>query len=146
MLEFMMAENLGGKRLLDMGCGTGVLAILAHKMQAAQVVAIDNDDWAYANAVENMISNNAGNVTVIQGEKEAIPDPEYDLIVANINRNVLLNDIPVYAGKLPVGGVLLMSGFYEQDLAQIRMSAELAGLTYVSHKSANQWTGAKFIK
>ncbi|MEI7664166.1 MAG: 50S ribosomal protein L11 methyltransferase, partial [Bacteroidota bacterium] len=89
MLGLLMEEDLRGKRVLDMGCGTGVLAILAHKMMAGAVVAIDNDDWAYANALDNMNNNGAANVTVIQGEAGAIPMPAYDLIVANINRNVL---------------------------------------------------------
>jgi ribosomal protein L11 methyltransferase len=146
MLELMMLEEMEGKRVLDMGCGTGVLAILAHKMRASQVVAIDNDDWAYANAPENMQSNNAGEVTVIQGDASAIPLPGYDLIAANINRNVLLNDIPLYAGCLNLPGVLLVSGFYEQDLEMIKAVSEQAGLQYVSHKTANNWVGAKFIK
>ena len=146
MLELMMLENLEGKRVLDMGCGTGILAILAVKMLAAAVVAIDNDEWAFSNARDNVVNNEAGEVKVIQGEVSAIPPPEFDLIAANINRNVLLNDIPVYTSCLKPSGVLLVSGFYEQDLDQIRNVAELAGLQYVSHKSANHWVGAKFIK
>jgi ribosomal protein L11 methyltransferase len=146
MLELLMEEELEGKRVLDMGCGTGVLAILAYKMKAAQVVAIDNDDWAFANAPENVAANNASEVTVIQGDASAIPPPAYDLVVANINRNVLLNDIPVYAGFLEHPGVLLLSGFYEEDLAMIRGAAEQAGLKYAGHRAANKWTGAKFVK
>ena len=146
MLELMMLEDLKGKRVLDMGCGTGVLAILAYKMQAAQVVAIDNDDWAYANALENMRNNDAVEVNVIKGEVSAIPQQEYDLIAANINRNVLLNDIPEYSNRLKQHGILLISGFYEQDLNQIRVVAEQAGFHYVNHLSANRWVGAKFVK
>ena len=146
MLDLLMTEEVKGKRVLDMGCGTGVLAILASKMQAAEVVAIDNDDWAYSNALDNMEKNDAPAVTVIRGEAGAIPRPGYDLIIANINRNVLLNDIPVYAGFLMEPGVLLMSGFYEQDLDQIRAAAENAGLRYANHKSDNNWVGAKFVK
>ena len=130
----------------SMGCGTGVLAILAHKMNASEVVAIDNDDWAYANALDNMASNKAGEVVVIQGEAAAIPRSGYDVIIANINRNVLLHDIPVYAGFLNPSGVLLMSGFYEADLLLIREVAEKSGLHYVNHKSDNNWVGAKFGK
>ncbi len=146
MLELLLDEHPEGCRVLDMGCGTGVLAILAHKMKAAQVVAIDNDDWAYANALDNMNNNNAGEVNVIQGDASIIPLPAFHLILANINRNVLLNDIPVYAGCLADHGTLLVSGFYEQDLEMIREVAVMSGLIYVSHKSANQWVGAKFVK
>ncbi len=146
MLELLLAEDITGKRVLDMGCGTGVLAILAYKMQAAQVVAIDNDDWAFANATDNMLKNEAAPVMVIQGEVSSIPSPGYDLIIANINRNVLLNDIPAYAGFLNRKGTLLVSGFYEHDLDQIRQVADQAGLLYVGHKTANQWVGAKFVR
>jgi len=145
-LEMLLEEEVKGKRVLDMGCGTGVLAILAHKMKASQVVAIDNDDWAYANATDNMIKNAASTVVVLQGDLASIPLPEFDLIIANINRNVLLNDIPGYSRFLHPGGVLLMSGFYEQDLEQIRPAAVQAGLQYHSHRSRNQWIGAKFVK
>ncbi|MDP1622776.1 MAG: 50S ribosomal protein L11 methyltransferase [Bacteroidales bacterium] len=146
MIELLLSEQLNGKRVLDMGCGTGVLAILAHKMKAAQVVAIDNDEWAYSNALDNMEKNDAMAVKVIKGEREDIPMPEYDLIIANINRNVLLNDIPVYAGFLKNQGALLLSGFYLQDLEQISVAAKRAGLTYNNHRSENNWVGAKFIK
>jgi ribosomal protein L11 methyltransferase len=146
MLELLLPEDVAGRRVLDMGCGTGVLAILAHKMKAAGVIAIDNDDWAYSNALDNMEKNDAMAVTVIKGEAGDIPWPAYDLIIANINRNVLLRDIPVYAGFLKEQGTLLMSGFYEEDLDQIRMASEQAGLQYVSHKADNRWVGAKFLK
>ncbi|MCX6306555.1 MAG: 50S ribosomal protein L11 methyltransferase [Bacteroidetes bacterium] len=146
MLELLMLEEVKGKRVLDMGCGTGVLAILAHKMGAAQVVAIDTDDWAYSNALDNMEKNDAMAVAVFQGDAGIIPMPPYDIIIANINRNVLLADIPVYAGFLNELGVLLMSGFYEQDLDQIRAVSVESGLHYVCHKSDNKWVGVKFAK
>ncbi len=146
MLELLMLEDVNQKRVLDMGCGTGVLAILADKMHAKHVVAIDNDEWAYSNAIDNMQKNGADKVVVLQGEAGDIPLPGYDIIIANINRNVLLNDIPVYAGFLEENGVLLLSGFYEQDLDQIRVASENAGLHYISHKADNNWVGAKFVK
>jgi ribosomal protein L11 methyltransferase len=146
MLELLMQEDVEGKRVLDMGCGTGVIAILAQKMKAAQVVAIDNDDWAYSNALDNMEKNDALEVAVLQGDAEAIPLPAYDIIIANINRNVLLRDIPLYAGYLKQPGILLMSGFYEEDLDQIKAASALAGLQYFHHKLDNKWVGAKFEK
>lgn len=146
MIELLLAERVRGKRVLDMGCGTGVLAILAHKMLAASVVAIDNDEWAYSNAADNMEQNDASAVAVIRGEADAIPGPEFDFILANINRNVLLHDIPLYTSHLARGGILLVSGFYEEDAGQIRAVAEQAGLQYVMHQQANNWAGAKFIK
>jgi ribosomal protein L11 methyltransferase len=146
MIELLMQEEVNGKWVLDMGCGTGVLAILAHKMHAAGVIAIDNDDWAYSNAVDNMEKNDAMAVTVIQGEVDAIPVREYDLILANINRNVLLNDIPGYARRLAANGVLLVSGFYQEDLDLIREVAVKSGLHYLSHTSDNNWVGAKFVR
>jgi ribosomal protein L11 methyltransferase len=144
MLELLMLEDVTGKRVLDMGCGTGVLAILARKMHADKVVAIDNDEWAYANALDNMEKNDVSSVTVIQGAAGDIPLPAYDLILANINRNVLLHDIRVYAKSLNAPGVLLVSGFYEADLEQIVAASADAGLHYVSHKTENSWVGAKF--
>jgi ribosomal protein L11 methyltransferase len=146
MLELLMLEDVKGKQVLDMGCGTGVLAILADKMEAAEVIAIDNDEWAFSNARDNMEKNDTRAVTVIMGEADAIPGPGYDLILANINRNVLLRDIPVYAGFLKNHGVLLLSGFYEQDVDQIKGVSEMSGLRYDNHKSENNWVGAKFIK
>jgi len=146
MLESLLSEQVEGKRVLDMGCGTGVLAILAYKMKAASVVAIDNDEWAYANSVDNMAKNEASAVEVLQGEASVIPGPGYDLIVANINRNVLLQDIPFYAAFLSSPGVLLLSGFYVEDLDQISAAAAQSGLIYHSFKSTNNWVAAKFIK
>ena len=115
-------------------------------MQAYSVVAIDNDDWAFANALDNMEKNDATEVTVIQGDIHAIPLPGYDIIVANINRNVLLQDIPGYTEFLNNHGTLLMSGFYEQDLDHIRDVAEKSGLRYIGHKTDNKWVGVKFEK
>ena len=146
MMELLMMEDVKGKRVLDMGCGTGILAILALKMQAGQVVAVDNDDWAFANASENMKKNDAVAVKVIPGGISTVPLPQYDLILANINRNVLLTDIPAYAGFLKHRGILMLSGFYEADLDLIKDASAKAGLQYISHKADNEWVGAKFMK
>ncbi len=146
MISMLMEEGVAGKRVLDMGCGTAVLAILAHKMNARSVVAIDNDEWAYANAQDNIVRNDAKPILVLQGDASAIASPAYDLIIANINRNILLQDIPVYASTLAPGGVLLMSGFYEDDLLSIQAAAGEAGLKFISHRVINSWTGAKFTR
>jgi ribosomal protein L11 methyltransferase len=146
MLELLMDEAVQGKRVLDMGCGTGVLAILARKMGATEVVAIDNDEWAFSNALDNVEKNAVAEILVMMGDSAIIPPPEYDLILANINRNVLLEDIPRYCSSLRAGGTLLLSGFYTEDLALIRDTAEGAGLHYLRHRTENNWVAAKFVK
>lgn len=146
MIEMLMDEDVTGRRVLDMGCGTGVLAILASMMGAAEVVAIDNDEWAFSNAADNLMINRAGNVQLIRGDAGSIPGPACNIILANINRNVLLEDINVYAEFLGTGGILLVSGFFLQDLPLIREAAAKAGLHYALHKSNNQWTAARFVK
>ncbi len=146
MLGMLMGEEVAGKRVLDMGCGTGVLAILAHRMKAGSVTAIDNDEWAYANALDNMVKNHAAGVVVIRGDAGEIPRHPFGIVLANINRNVLLADIPAYASRLEEGGVLLLSGFYEEDLPQIASAADAAGLKYSNHHVCNRWTAARFTK
>lgn len=146
MLGLMMEEDLQGKRVLDMGCGTGVLAILAKKMGASEVTAIDNDEWAYSNALDNMAANGASAVTVIQGDAGDIPAVTYDLIAANINRNILLRDIPAYVKHLAPGGIIHFSGFYTEDLPAITEAAVAAGLKYDRHRVENNWVGARFVR
>jgi ribosomal protein L11 methyltransferase len=146
MLELTMDLAIRGKKVLDMGCGTGILAILAEKMHAREVIAIDNDEWAYNNTRENITRNNAAGIVVILGGAEAIPARRFDIILANINRNILLEQIPVYASHLAEGGELLVSGFYENDLPAIREVSEAAGLGFVSFISRNEWVAAKFAK
>jgi len=146
MLEMLMEEDPAGMKILDMGCGTGVLSILAHLMGASEVAAVDNDEWAYENALENVARNNAATVTVIRGDAGSIPRAEYDMVIANINRNVLISDMASYAAVLKPGGILLMSGFYEDDLGLIREAAGKQSVRYVNHKSANRWVGARFVK
>lgn len=144
MIEMLMLEALMGKKMLDMGCGTGVLAILACKMGAAPVVAVDNDEWAYRNTLENIGKNNAGSIRVFYGGSEVVADTGFDVIAANINRNILLEQIPFYANLISTGGTLLMSGFYESDADDIRRAAELNGFRYHSQRSAEQWAVVKF--
>jgi ribosomal protein L11 methyltransferase len=146
MIENQLEINHAGKRVLDMGCGTGILAILAARLGAAEVVAVDIEDWTVENARENAALNGVpvevrlGDVGVIE------PDAPYDIILANINRNVLLADIPVYARRLVPGGTLVMSGFYTEDLGAIKSQAFAQGLTYKAERTKNNWVSVVFAK
>jgi ribosomal protein L11 methyltransferase len=146
MLEHLLDMQLKGLQVLDMGSGTGVLAILAQMRGAQSVDAIDIDTWCFENAQENVKRNNADKVTVLLGGAEQLKDKYYDVIIANINRNVLLVDIPKYASCLSTGGTLLLSGFYDEDLDAIKAACVQVGLHYGSHKSKDQWVAPKFVK
>ena len=147
MIEYLLTEDIQGKRVLDMGAGTGVLAILTHQRGAAAVTAIDNDPWAYENNLENNIRNHISDMTVKLGDALSIGDDTFDLIIANINRNILLNDMHHYAKALNAGGSIFFSGFYEgHDLDMIKEKAESLGLAFHSCKVRNHWVSAKFVK
>lgn len=139
-------EGASFKSVLDMGCGTAVLGILASLCGATYVRGIEIDDWVADNAKDNVLLNNlAGSVKVECGDASLLGTGEkYDLVLANINRNVLLNDMHAYVADLNPNGVLMMSGFYEEDLPMIRECAESLGMTYVKHRSRNNWVVAKF--
>lgn len=146
MIENQLLVDQAGKRVLDMGCGTGILAILASKLGAAEVVAVDIEDWTVENARENAAGNDAP-VEVRLGDVGAIAqDAPYDVILANINRNVLLADLPEYARLLLPGGTLVMSGFYTEDLAAIKSQAFAQGLTYKAERDKNNWVSVVFEK
>ena len=131
MLQLLNSEPLAGKRVLDMGSGTGVLSIFAEKRGAAYVEAIDNDEWAYRNALENLENNNCRNIKALLGDAALLtPDKRFDVVVANINRNILLRDMHCYTAVLAPGGTLLLSGFYEHDIPAIRAKAEASGLAF----------------
>lgn len=134
------ARDFAGKRVLDMGSGTGVLAIIAAKCGAESVDAVDIDDWAYENCIENCNENGVGEqVTAILGDVRAIHGKRYDTILANINRNILLGDMPAYVESLNDGGELIMSGILEGDIETIRARAEGLGLTFVSTDLKDGW-------
>jgi ribosomal protein L11 methyltransferase len=146
MIENQLEIPQAGKRVLDMGCGTGILAILAAKLGAAEVVAVDIEDWTVENARENA-DLNAVSVEVRLGDVQAITrDAPYDIILANINRNVLLADIPVYARLLVPGGTLVLSGFYTEDLEAISSQAFANGLSYKTTRTKNNWVSVVFEK
>ena len=142
--EMLLVEDCKGKRVLDMGCGTGVLGILADLRGAKKVDYIDIDSWCVENTTENLERNSCtGNV--ILGGAEKI-EAEYDMILANINRNILLEDLSVYASHLVSGGQIFFSGFYKEDLHLIQKEAENQDLTFVNHTTKDNWVAAKFTK
>jgi len=145
--SILLESDLEGLRVLDMGCGTGVLAILAEKLGGILIDAIDIDEWSYRNTYENIELNNSKNITVFLGGKEQLQgkDP-YQLILANINRNILLADMDTYIEVLELGGVIIFSGFYQQDLPLIREKAESLGLIFLEYQEKNDWVAVKLKK
>jgi len=147
MLEMLLENDMTGKKVLDMGCGTGILAIMASKSGAAAVTAIDYDPVCFESTIENSQLNKIFNVQTLNGSKEAIPDELFDVILANINRNILLDQLKRYSEVLKPDGELYMSGFYETpDLDLIMDEARKYGIKYIIHKINNGWVAAKFIK
>jgi ribosomal protein L11 methyltransferase len=145
MIENQLTFDHKGKRVLDMGCGTGILAIMAGELGATQIVAVEIEDWTVENARENAELNNYSSIEVRLGGAETIEgDQPYDIILANINRNVLLEDMPAYVAVLKPEGILLLSGFYTEDLSAIQERATKLGLHYVSHRVKNNWVSAIF--
>lgn len=147
MLEMLLENDMTGKKVLDMGCGTGILAIIASKSGASEVTAIDYDPVCFESTKENSQLNKIFNVQTLNGSKEAIPDELFDVILANINRNILLDQLKRYSEVLKPDGELYMSGFYETpDLDMIMDEARKYGIKYIIHKINNGWVAAKFIK
>lgn len=146
MIRYLLDTDIANKSLLDMGCGTGILAILAAKRGAVNIDAIDNDEWAYNNTIENIERNKTPFINVYLGDASLLNAKSADIILANINRNILLNDIPVYERCLHHEGFLFLSGFYLEDLEIISQRCTDSGLLYISHKEENRWIAACFKK
>ncbi len=146
MIEFLLRTDLEQKSVLDMGCGTGVLAILAEKKGAKTITAIDINDWCFRNSLENIEKNCCKKTTVIKGDAEALNQKTFDVIIANINRNILIQDIPTYATCLNPKGLLFLSGFYIDDIPKIQEVCERYNLSMVEQISNNDWVALKFTK
>lgn len=146
MMNLMLDADLAGKKVLDMGCGTGILAILADKLGAKDITAIDYDPVCYESTMENAVLNHV-EIKALCGSKEAIPDEQYDVILANINRNILLDQMERYNEVLKPAGEIYFSGFYESpDLGIIKEAAGKFGMKYISHKKTKEWVAARFQK
>lgn len=147
MLEMILDGDFSNKNVLDMGCGSGVLAIMASMKGAQSVVAIDTDHWSYDNTMENTLNNNIGNVEVQHGGAELLLNQgKFDIILANINKNILLRDMKYYTDSLVDGGFIYFSGYYANDLSDIESEASSFGLKLVDSLEKNMWIAAKFIK
>jgi len=146
MMQLMLAMDFKNKPVLDMGCGTGVLAILAALKGANPITAIDIDEWAYENTLENAERNQVKNITVLKGNSSLLTNKHFEIILANINRNILLNDMEAYNKCLIVGGRLLLSGFYSHDLPLITEKAEELGFIRESYLTRENWVSVCFKK
>jgi ribosomal protein L11 methyltransferase len=145
MIQHILKNDLENKSVLDMGCGTGVLAILAEMKGAKPLDAVDYDNWCYLNSIENVERNNAKHITVIEGDAGVLSGKSYDVIIANINRNILLQDMAVYASCLNKNGMLFLSGFYAEDIPLITAECEKHLLKFEEKLERNNWVSLKFL-
>jgi len=146
-INAMQKTGFSGKEVLDMGCGTGVLAILSSKLGAKKVTAVDIDEWAVKNTKENAEVNLVPGLIILEGDIGVLdPAANYDIIFANITRNVLAEYIPIFSDIMNEDGLLFTSGFYLEDLDDIINFSEKAGLGFVSSDTKNRWTMALFKK
>lgn len=146
MMRLMFDLNLKDKTILDMGCGTGVLAIQASMLKAKNILAIDIDRWSYESSIENAERNNISNIESLEGDAKLLPGRSFDVVFANINRNILINDMHHYSNTMSKGGILLLSGYYTEDLPMIKEKAMSEGFEYQKHVSKDNWVASQFIK
>ncbi len=146
MIQHILETDFTNKKTLDMGCGTAILAILAEMKGAQPIDAIDIDNWCYLNSIENAERNNCKHISVYEGDAALLVGKNYDIIIANINRNILLNDMQYYVDCLNENGILFLSGFYTEDIPVISESCTSKGLTYVKQFERNNWVALKFVK
>ncbi|EPR72528.1 Ribosomal protein L11 methyltransferase [Winogradskyella psychrotolerans RS-3] len=145
MIQHILQNDFKNKSVLDMGCGTGVLAILAEKVGATKLDAIDIDNWCYLNSLENVERNDCENISVYEGDVTLLNGKKYDSIIANINRNILLADISEYAKCLNENGSLFLSGFYQEDIPIIEAECNKQMLKLTKTLQKGQWVSLKFI-
>ena len=140
MIQELLVMDLDEKTVLDMGCGTGVLAILAEQKKAKNILAVDIDDWAYENTLDNIIKNNCSKIEVLKGGAESIKNKKFDVVIANINRNILLQDLKNYTNSLNKNGYVLLSGFFSSDVDLLMEEATKNGLKLLNKNTKNDWT------
>lgn len=146
MIQHLLELDLKNKKTLDMGCGTGILAIFAEMKGANPIDAIDIDNWCYENSIENVKRNKCSNISVFEGDSSLLTDKKYDLIIANINRNILLADMEIYTKCLNEKGVLLLSGFYKEDISIIDDEVSKYNLKLEKTIERNNWVALKYNK
>ncbi|WP_299055016.1 50S ribosomal protein L11 methyltransferase [uncultured Polaribacter sp.] len=146
MIQHLLKLNLEDKKVLDMGCGTGILAIFAEMKGANPIDAIDIDNWCYENSLENVTRNKCTNISVYEGDSSLLTNKKYDVIIANINRNILLMDMQIYTNCLHENGVLLLSGFYQDDITIIDAEVSKYNLKLETFIERNNWVALKYNK
>lgn len=145
MKEILQIETMG-KKILDLGCGTGILAILCAMRGAADITAVDIDEWSYNNCIENIGLNKISGINVLHGDINMLENKKFDIIFANINKNVLLNEIRLYTECMLKGSVLILSGFYQSDFTDIDKKCSENGLMFVKQDMLNNWMILKYLK
>ena len=146
MAEQILNMDLTGKTVLDMGCGTGILGMLASLQGAKSITAIDIDKWSFESTVENALLNNISNLEAKLGDATLLGLETYEVIFANIHKNVIINDLPAYEKVLQPGGKLYLSGFYKHDMADVKEKAESLGLQETGFHEKNNWVVYSFRK
>lgn len=146
MIQHLLETDVSNKKTLDMGCGTAILAILAEMKGAKPIDAIDIDNWCYLNSIENAERNNCKQISVYEGDASFLNKKKYDIIIANINRNILLNDMQTYIDCLNENGILFLSGFYTEDFDAINESCITKGVTFEKEVVRNNWMSLKYKK
>jgi len=144
MCSFLLEENVDSTKVLDMGTGTGILAILAEQLGASSILAVDIEDWSVENTLENAERNACSKIQGRFGDIDCVEENDFNIILANINRNILLRHLPSYSSKLKDNGILFLSGFFTTDADDLIKAAKEVGLTLVNQKSEENWCAFKF--